>query len=955
MLILLAVHFAVAVSLPLLAPWLGRLVWPLAAAVPAATVGWAAAHTPLVLSGGTVQERLGWAAPLGLEFVHRLDGLSLLMVYVVSGVGTAVLVYSAQYFPRGAGREAGLLLAFAGTMLGLVTADHLLALYVFWELTTVVSFLLISGRGRGPAHRRAAEQALLTTAAGGLAMFFGFLLLGHQAGTYRVSALVADPPRGAVVSLALVLVLLGAFAKSAQLPLSAWLPAAMVAPAPVTAYLHAAAMVKAGVYLVALLTPGFADAVPWRPAVLVVGLVTMVVAGWRALAQTDLKVLLAYGTVSELGMLVALLGTGVRVAALAGAVMLLAHAAFKATLFLVVGVLDHDAGTRDLRRLSGVGRRRPALLAVAGVAAASMAGLPPLLGFLGKEAAYEAFWHEGFTGHLAALAGLFLGSVLTVAYAARFLWGAFADKPRVGATDIPPTGPVLLVPAALLATAGLALGVWYPATAALVQPYAADQALSPGAGGEYELKLWHGLTPVLLLSLVTLGLGVLLHQARGTLVAVRRRQARLPRPPSAQRGYEQAVRATDLLAVWVTRHTQVGSLPVYLTVLLATVVLVPGTALLTADVHLPRLEVWLSPLQLPLAVLVLTAAVAVTTARQRLTAVLLTGAAGYGVAGLFLLHGAPDLALAQFLVESLTLVVTVLVLRQLPGRFTPPPHAPTLGDRLKALVAGAMGVLVAVLALVAREARGGQSPVAADYLRLSPKEAGAKNAVNGVIVDFRALDTVGEISVLTVTVAGVVALIGFLPPEPLPSARATVQRDRQAPPHRAAQWDVPRQPWLPEAAALPRHERSVLLEVVTRLLFPSVLVLSVYLLFAGHSRPGGGFTGGLVAGQAFVLRHLVGGQAGRTFAVPVDPRTVAGGGLAVAALAALVPPTLGDAPLSSAVLSPRVPLLGTVTFSTSVFFDIGVYLLVVGFCLMLLHAVEQARTPLRDTGAPGRW
>lgn len=929
MLTLVVVHAAVAMALPFLARPLGRLVWVPAAMVPAAALAWGLAQLSSVIGGTPVRDGFAWAPSLGLRVEMLLDPLSLLMVCVVSGVGAAVFAYSAFYTERrDAGRQAGLLVAFAGAMFGLVVADNLFVLYVFWELTSVASFLLIAGRGRGEEQRRAAEQALLVTVGGGLAMLLGFVMLGQAAGTYQVSELVADPPRGGLVPVALALVLLGAFAKSAQMPLHGWLPAAMVAPTPVSAYLHAAAMVKAGVYLVARLAPGFADVGLWRPTVLTVGLLTMVLGAWRALRETDLKLLLAYGTISELGMLTALLGAGSRTAALAGGVMLLAHASFKATLFLVVGVLDHRAGTRDLRELSGVGRRMPGLFTVALLAAASMAGLPPLVGFLGKEAAYEAFLHG--TGDLFVEAGLFAGSVLTVGYAARFLWGAFARKPGPAASALARPSPGLVAPAAVLSSAGLVLGLWYAGTGALASAYADSY---PSGGSPYQLALWHGLTSPLALSAATLALGAAVHLGRNRWVAPLQAAARLP---DAQRGYREALGALDRLATGLTRRTQVGSLPVYQTVLVLAVLLAPGTALVVGGVPVEGHALWTSPVELPLAVVVLAAAAGVCAARHRLTAMLLVGAAGYGVAGFFLVHGAPDLALTQVLVESLTLVIVVLVLRQLPKRFTSPRPAPWT-RWLRLVVAVGVGVFVALFALATSAARH-PPPVSVEHLRRAA-ETGADNVVNAIIVDFRALDTLGEISVLLVTAIGVASLVR-LPRED----GGTLRQDRRRPSPQAY-WDEPREHWLPGAGERPGTERSVLLEVVTRLLFPAVLMLSLYLLFSGHYRPGGGFAGGLVAGQAFVLRYLVGGHADLGFAAPVAPGIVAGGGVVLAAASGAVPMAFGAAPLSSTIAEFSVPLLGHVEFATSVFFDIGVYLLVVGVVLKLLSAVGTSLTP----------
>ncbi|MFD3628831.1 Na+/H+ antiporter subunit A [Streptomyces sp. NPDC058726] len=941
MLFLLAAHAGVAAAIPWWQRRLGRAVWIVAALVPLAAVAWAGTRAAGVLEGGDYRESLSWAPSLGLTIDLRLDALSLLMLWIVAGVGALVLLYCRYYIERDAGRQASLLLAFAGAMAGLVLADNLFVLYVFWELTTIASFLLIEGRGEQEEERRAARQALLVTAAGGLVMLLGFVMLGQAAGTYRVSAILEDPPRGGTVSAAVVLVLVGAFAKSAQMPLHGWLPAAMVAPTPISAYLHAAAMVKAGVYLVARLAPALAEVAPWRPMVLAVGLTTMVLAAWRALRATDLKLLLAYGTISELGLLTALMGAGTRTAALAGTVMLLAHAAFKAALFLSVGILDHQTGTRDIRDLSGVGRRMPVLCAVAVLAAASMAGLPPLVGFVGKEAALEAFWGgTGIAGHKPLSVVLVIGSALTVAYAARFVSGAFRGRPNeaVDTAERPATG--FVAPVAVLSAAGLVLGLGYAATAAVATAYA--DVYPPGPHGPYTLSLWHGFTPVLGLSALTLLLGGLLHAAgRGAWP--------VPRLPDVQRAYDRATAALDRLATVVTGHTQVGSLPVYLTVLLTTLVAVPGAALAAAAPSLGSPQVWWSPVEPLLAVVVLAAAAAVVATRHRLTGVLLAGAVGYGVAAVFVVRGAPDLALTQFLVETMTLVMVVLVLRRMPPRFGPGRSTPRV-RLLRAAAAGAVGALVTCFALVASAARTAPA-VSAEYADRAV-EAGAKNIVNAIIVDFRALDTVGEISVLLVAAVGVTSLVRVNGGE----GRAPDGGSGGTFP--TAHWDEPARTWLPGADERPGGERSVLLEVATRLLFPSILLLSLFLLFSGHYRPGGGFSGGLVASLAFVLRYLVGGRADLGAAARVPASAIAGSGLLLAAAVGLLPLAFGGVPLESTVVTVHPPVLGTVEFATSLFFDVGVYLLVVGVVLELLSAVgvslggDGARADREREGSP---
>ena len=747
MLAIVTAHLLVALALPALAHRSPRAAFLTAAVLPAGALGWALSRAPEVVAGGRPTETVAWAPGIGLELSLRLDPLALLMTVLVAGVGALVLVYSRSYFDSdsSAGRRcAPLLLAFAGSMLGLVLADDTITLYVFWELTTICSFLLVGQSGISRASRRSALQALMITAFGGLVMLLGFVVLGTAAGTYRISELVAHPPTGPAATTAAVLVLVGALTKSAQIPFHNWLPAAMVAPTPVSAYLHAASMVKAGVFLVARMAPVFHGLAAWWVPAVAVGLVTMLVTGWRATHEVDLKKLLAYGTVSQLGFVLVLVGAGTGTAALAGAAMLLAHGLFKASLFLVVGAVDHQVGTRDLRELSGLWRRMPVLAASATAAVASMAGVPPLLGYVGKEAAFDALSSNGLVE-----AGIVLGSVFTTAYSARLLWGAFGTKPGVEDSRAPAPSWWLTGPAALTALACVAGGVGYPLVDALAGPYAG----SLGSGGEH-LALWHGGLPALL-SLLALVAGIALHLGREPLAALR---ARLSNPLPAQRGYERIMAGLERTAVGVTGRVQAGSLPTYVAIILLTVVVVPGTAMLTGTGPPHRLPLAGNLLQLPLALLVLVAAVAVVAARRRLTAVLMVGVVGYGVGGLFIVDGAPDLALAQFLVETLTLVAFVFVLRRLPVQFAQAEVRRALRVP-KMVVAGLAGVLIAYAGVVVAGAR--QAPaVASDaYIARAEPGAGAANVVNAIIVDFRAFDTVGEISVLAVTATGVASLI----------------------------------------------------------------------------------------------------------------------------------------------------------------------------------------------------
>ncbi len=802
MIALLFVHLVVGVTIVAAGKQLSRRALLVAVVPPLAALAWLSTQLRSVLDGSVVTQSWEWVPALGLSIDLRLDAFSALMVLVVSGIGLAVLAYGASYFRTGwdgLGRLVGLLTLFAGAMLGLVLADNLLFLYVCWELTSITSYLLIGNEWRQPRARAAALQALLVTAAGGLVMLGGFVVLGEAADTYRLSAILADPPSGLAVGMALGLVLVGAFSKSAQYPFHFWLPGAMVAPTPVSAYLHSATMVKAGVYLVARLAPAFALVWGWRPALVVVGLVSMVLGGVRALRQHDLKLLLAYGTVAQLGFMMVLFGVGTEAATMAGCVLLAAHALFKATLFFVVGVIDHSTGTRDIRLLGGLGEGWGLLKVVAVVAAASMAGVPLTMGFIAKEGAYQAFVDGDISLSVLVLAGIVVGSVLTCAYSARFVWGAFSSAytggpaaapepvadPGSGASHEPRIAPaprqpvrshdrphhapswVFVAPGAVLVALTAIWGV-------------APQLISPLLGGSVEalgrswspveLSLWHGWTLVLALSLLTLaaGAGVFAGQR-----AAGRRHAEAmssdvgaaphrPRPlvPSGSVVYLWALRGLNVVADRVTGVLQSGSLPVYAGVILATAAILPGAALVLGWDWPGWPDLIGSGAQVPIVAVMIGGAVAAATVGRRFAAALLLGTTGYAMAALFVVQGAPDLALTQVVVETLSVVAFVLVLRRLPDRFEH--QAPRIGHVIRLGVAGLVAAMVFSLALVAGGQRGHDSietgSVSENIVDDALPEGDGKNVVNVILVDFRGFDTLGEISVLAVAAIGAVAL-----------------------------------------------------------------------------------------------------------------------------------------------------------------------------------------------------
>ncbi len=759
---LLLFHLLVGVAIVASGDRLGRRAFGVAAVAPAAMVVWAVTQAGPVLDGEPVVVRATWVEQLGIGLDLRLDAFGLAMVALVSGIGLLVCVYAIGYFSHpkpGTARLAGLMTLFAGAMLGVVLSDHLLALFVFWELTSVTSYLLIGNDDRNPRARAAALQAILITGAGGLVMLVGMIIVGQAAGTYLISDLLAAPPSGGAVNAGLVCILVGAFTKSAQAPFGSWLPGAMVAPTPISAYLHSATMVKAGVYLVARLSPIFATSGDWRLLVLAVGATTMIIGGLRALRQYDLKLLLAYGTVSQLGFLMLLFGTGEYKIAQAGIVLLLAHGAFKAALFMVVGIVDHETGTRDIRELHGFGRGWTPTLIVGVVGAASMAGLPPLFGFIAKEKALDGYLEDGsFVGAGVVTAVIVVGSILTFAYSARYvlgLFGHFGDpaNERVSRTAHAPS-PVFIGPAVVLTVFTVLAGLAPVIVDRLVG--AATLALDPGASPS-TVVLWAGFNTALVLSIVVIASGMVVVWFRDPIARAQRSASdALSWIPSSEQGFLACLRGVITGSKRVTAVVQNGSLPIYLAIIISVAAILPLTT------ALPELGRWPElvdvPIQVPLGALVVGAAVGAAVVRRRISAALMLGAVGYGMAGLFIVQGAPDLALTQLVIETLATVLFVLVLRFLPASWADQTAAISRLPRV--VVSVVAGLSVFVLALVASGARSdvAEPNISEAMIERAAPDAKGNNVVNVILVDFRGLDTLGEITVLVVAAVGAVAL-----------------------------------------------------------------------------------------------------------------------------------------------------------------------------------------------------
>lgn len=952
---LIAFYFLASALIPFTLPRLGPRAFILAAAVPALALTWTLAHTSAAFAPAAdlTPEIYTWAPALGLEIAFRLDPLSWLMLVIINLVGALILLYCSGYFTRDSAnlpQFAGAFLAFAAAMSGLVMSEHTMTLYLFWELTTFTSFLLIGHDSHLSKARAAARQAILVTTTGSLSMFAGFVILGVMpGGSFHLSelvAIIATAPASARLNMVwvtagLVAVLVGAATKSALIPTHFWLPAAMAAPTPVSAFLHAAAMVKAGVYLIARLAPGFPAVPGISQFVVVLGLGTLLVGGYRSLKQTDLKLVLAYGTVSQLGLITVFLGFATPGTYLAGLAMIAAHAAFKSALFLYTGVIEKRTTTRDLTRLCGLGRRtrRGAAIAAAGVFA--MTGIPLSGAYLAKEAGFTALLAAGGPSAGIVLFGVALGSALTIAYSLRYFWGAFAHKHgRDGncphEQKLRPVTRALQAVPGFLAVLSIVPG-FFPGLFTRFLDLPANRAFT---GPEVHLHWWSGAGPALLTAAVIIAGGALFY-FRPAVSRAQRRFA-VPKRYSAENFYEAIIRRLERYASRLTGIVQTGSLPVDLTVVF-TIALGAGVAAALSGAEFPNVIHWAdSPGQAIVALATIAATLLTVFSRRRLYAVLALSATGAGVVALFALHGAPDLALTQLVVEAVALVVFLLVLRRLPVMFSRRPRRSS--NVFRAILAVAIGLGVVAFGLITSASRV-HEPVSSLFPSEGAVFGGGNNLVNVVLVDVRAWDTVGELSVLLVAATGVTALIYLraLSGRLQRSGRKRRQRiraeARQRRAERAAQLPETPKVWLTATSMLDPRRRSVVLEVSVRILFHTLLLVSIWLLFVGHNSPGGGFAGGMVAGIALMIRYFAGGRWELEVAASANPGTVMGVGLFVAVASALTPALFGHSVLQSTLFDLDLGPLGALHLSTAMGLDVGVYILVVGVVMDLLNAL----------------
>jgi multicomponent Na+:H+ antiporter subunit A len=746
-------------------PWYARAV----VLLPAVLFVWFCSLVPQVSGGAVLGWEVAWLPQQGIAFGVLVDGLSLLFALLITGIGSFIFLYASAYM-RGApqvGRFTLFLVAFMLAMLGLVLSDNLIVLFVFWELTTLTSFLLIGYSHEDAAARRSALQGLFVTAAGGLAMLAGFVLLGQAAGTFSLREILAAPdairdhPDYLTI---LILVLAGAFTKSAQFPFHFWLPNAMAAPTPVSAYLHSATMVKAGVFLLARLTPVLGDTEVWMATLTAFGAFTAVYASAIALTRTDLKQVLAYTTLMALGTCVMFLGAPTRaeegepsIGLIAAVTFVFVHALYKAALFMVAGSIDHEAGTRELPRLGGLRRLMPLSFAGAVLAAVSMAGLPPFIGFVGKELLYKgalAWPAEPYVAVAAIVAAKVMMVTAALILAVVPFFGS-ADKLPKSAHEAPWAmwiGPLVLGVVALLG--GLLPDL--TGEALLLPAAAAVMGYEPG----YEIKLWHGVNVPLLLSVATVATGAFVYWRRvrllGALAAAVRRM-----PVTGDRAYDAVMSWIAGVAAWQTRWLQGGLQRRYLlTVFLTLGLAVGATLLLKGAVAWPGAPS-ASFVEWSVAALIVAGTLVPVMADSRLLAICGLSVVGAGVALIFMLFGAPDVAMTQLLVETLVVVIVAIVLLKLPD-FQRNRRPRGFGGWRDGAVAGLVGLVTTLTLLAVTEAPPPQE-VTEFYERTSVPEGHGRNIVNVILVDFRALDTLGEIAVIAIAGIAAYALIMLRP------------------------------------------------------------------------------------------------------------------------------------------------------------------------------------------------
>ncbi|MFO7989147.1 MAG: monovalent cation/H+ antiporter subunit A [Desulfotignum sp.] len=883
-------------------------------------------QAPQVFTGEMPVYTRGWIPAIGLTFSFRVSGFGFLFALLVLGIGLLIVLYARYYIAKEdpMGRFYTYLLFFMGSMLGIVLSENLLLLMVFWELTSISSFLLIGFWRHRADARQGAFMALVITGGGGFAMLAGFILLGHIAGSFELTAVLAAKETvhaHPLYPVTLILILAGAFTKSAQFPFQFWLPHAMAAPTPVSAFLHSATMVKAGVFLLALMVPVLGGSALWFTIVTTTGLITLMFAAYMAMFKDDLKGLLAYSTVSHLGLITLLLGIGTPMAVVAAVFHIFNHAAFKAGLFLLAGIIDHETGTRDIQRLSGLKKAMPVTAVLTLIGCGGMAGVPLFNGFLSKEMFLAETLAPGLTGAWSWIlpAGAVLAAVFAVAYSIRMLVGVFWGKPAEDLPRPPHEPPVgmTLSPAFLMAVCVL-VGI-FPAFFAGPLVHAGAGAILGPDMPAFHLAVWHGFNMALVLSMVALGGGAVFYRHRHRLFDA---HVWCSRYLDGKTLFESLVSRTVQAGNQAIGFLENGSLQRYLFVLITATLVLGAIPFAVSKTPLlgPVAATPLDPVTLVMGLILIIGAVAtVKTHRNRILSIIMLSTVGLVVALAFTRFSAPDLALTQISVEVVTIILMMMALHLLPPT-TPmeSSKARRRRDGILAVLAGG-GAAALAMAILTRP----YDTISDFFLAYSVPGGGGTNVVNVILVDFRGFDTMGEITVLAIAGLIVYALLHDF--------------ERHAP-----VTDELGRPWT-------KDRFPMILAYITRPLLPLALLFSAYIFLRGHNDPGGGFIAGLITATVLTLQYIASGIVWTRPRLNFDNHIVMALGLILALGTGLTSWALNYPFLTSSYEYFKLPLIGKFELASAMAFDMGVFLVVVGSVMLMLVKLgsinsEDART-----------
>ncbi|WP_371195261.1 monovalent cation/H+ antiporter subunit A [Glaciecola sp. SC05] len=879
---------------------------------------------PSVLAGEVVTEYLEWIPAVGLTLSLRLDGLALMFALLILGIGLLIILYARYYLSEkeAVGRFFAYLILFMTAMLSIVLSNNVLQLWMAWEVTSISSFLLISFWSTKSESRKGARMALTVTGAGGLALLAGLLLVADIVGSYELGVILASGDlirEHALYPIALILILLGAFTKSAQFPFHFWLPHAMAAPTPVSAYLHSATMVKAGIFLLARFYPVLSGTEMWFLIVSMTGLITLLLGAYIALFKHDLKGLLAYSTISHLGLITLLLGLDTQLAAVAALFHIMNHAVFKASLFMAAGIIDHESGSRDMRKLNGLWRFMPYTATLAMVAAASMAGVPLFNGFLSKEMFLAETLHSSALGFLswvipvlATLAGIF-----AVAYSMRFIHDVFFNGDPIDLPKTPHEPPRFMkVPIEILVVLCLLVGIFPNFIIGGLLESAASAVLMTELP-YYSLAIWHGFNIPLLMSAIAIGGGLLVYAYRSHLY---RFQSQF-KESDAKFIFEGVIQSIVKYATKAHEYLSNGSLQRYVSALLIFTIVITAIPLLnldTAGMHFANQAI--SGVEITAAIILCLSALAtVIYHRKRMVALITLSVVGLIVSIAFARFSAPDLALTQLAVEVVTVILLMLALFFLPQK-TAPESSPSRVVR-DVGIAAAIGGLVATInyAFITQPL----DSISDFFLANSKIGGGGTNAVNVILVDFRGFDTLGEILVLGIAALGIFKLL------------ARVRLAMPTANEHGVPWSEDRHP--------------PILAMISQSLLPLALLVSFYIFLRGHNMPGGGFIAGLITSVALIQQYIAHGVDWVKPRIKVDYQTLIALGVLIATLTGIGSWFFGRPFMTTWFDYFDIPFIGEIELASALIFDLGVYLTVVGATLLILANLGKLTSVHRPT------